>query len=95
MGNSTPHLLNAAGGAGDWRRVLYGAAGLAALGAIIAAAVAREGPYRAPTPPFDWRCAGRILRQRELVLVNLGYLGHMWELFAMLTWLPVFLAASY
>ena len=29
------------------------------------------------------------------VLVNLGYLGHMWEMFAMLTWLPIFLAASY
>jgi MFS family permease len=95
LGNAMPHLLNAVGGIGDWRRVLYGAAGLAAAGAVIAAAIVREGPYATRTPPFDWRQAGRILRQRELVLVNLGYLGHMWELFAMLTWLPIFLAASY
>ena len=95
LGNATPHLLAAVGGAGDWRRVLYAAAGLAALGGIVAAVVAREGPYATRIPPFDWRQAGRILRQRELVLVNLGYLGHMWELFAMMTWLPVFLAASY
>jgi hypothetical protein len=95
LGNAMPHLLNAAGGIGDWERVLYGAAGLAGVGAVIAAAIVREGPYAIRTPPFDWRQAGRILRQRELVLVNLGYLGHMWELFAMLAWLPVFLAASY
>jgi MFS family permease len=95
LGNAMPQLLNALGGAGNWRWVLYAAAGLAAIGGLIAAIVAHEGPYATRIPPFDWRQVGRILRQRELVLVNLGYLGHMWELFAMLTWLPVFLAASY
>jgi MFS family permease len=95
LGNAMPHLLNAIGGTGDWGRVLYAAAVLAVLGGLIAAIVVREGPYATRIPPFDWRQAGRILRQQELVLVNLGYLGHMWELFAMLAWLPVFLAASY
>jgi MFS family permease len=95
LGNAMPHLLNAAGGASDWRHVLYAAAALAALGAGIGIAVAREGPFATRIPPFDWRYVGWILRQRELVFVNLGYLGHMWELFAMLAWLPVFLAASY
>src|SRR5207247_9247771 len=56
--------------------------------------VPRDGPSPAPTPPFSWSAAPRILRDRGVLLANAGYLGHMWELYAMWTWTASFVAAS-
>src|SRR5207244_1629184 len=86
LGSAAPHLLNVFGGIGAWQPVLYLAALLAACGSLIAALFIEEGPYRTASPRFNWRYVGQIVRERELVLANAGYLGHMWELYAMWAW---------
>ena len=95
LGSASPHLINALGGIGDWRPVLYLAAGSALLGALIAILFVKEGPYRSPSPRLSLTHIRDILRARDVMLANLGYLGHMWELFAMWSWMNAFLLASF
>ena len=95
VGSASPHLFFALGGMSDWRMVLFLASAFAALGGLVVALFVREGPYHIPPARFNWKYMAEIFRQRELRLVNLGYLSHMWELFAMWAWVAAFLLASF
>ncbi len=92
VGSASPHLISGLGL--EWQGVLLAASGLALLGAAIMSLGVGDGPYETKRSGFEWRQVGKVLRNRGFRLATYGYLGHMWELYAMWTWTAAWLLAS-
>ncbi|RGE23808.1 MFS transporter [Leucobacter sp. wl10] len=95
LGSGMPHLLTGLADALPWRGVLLIASGITIAAGVIALTGLRSGPHTSSlqsVPRIRHAWAG--FRSRGPLLANLGYFGHMWELYAFWTWLPTFLLAS-
>ena len=92
LGSASAFLISAFGGV-DWRQAVLGASALAILAALLIQ-LFETGPRHTRATAFKARYVLDAWRRRPLRLANLGYYGHMWELYAMWTWIAAFVEAS-
>jgi|TARA_B100000315_G_scaffold251292_1_gene285813 MFS family permease len=94
LGSSVPQLLTWLPTDLPWRQVIRLSSLFALTGGVLVAVAVRDGPHVPHRAPFDPRAAFAVFVNRGTRLATLGYLGHMWELYAMWTWMAPFAAAS-
>ncbi|MEQ9036954.1 MAG: MFS transporter [Silicimonas sp.] len=94
LGSAAPHLMRTFEADTDWKLVVYLSSALCLVAALIFGLVLREGPHEFPRVRADVKQFGAILRNRSVMLANLGYFGHMWELYAMWGWFLAYVLAA-
>jgi len=93
VGKAVPFLVHGLERSGLAPLVLA-SSGACALAGLMVLVAYRDGPFAFERRPFAWNLVGTVARHREVRLAIGGYLGHMWELYAMWVWIAAFLAAG-
>ena len=90
LGTAMPHLI---GHKLQWGGVLLSVSAIATCGGILMYWLVPDGPYLRTGAPFDPSAFVRVFRSPTFRASSFGYFGHMWELYALWTFVPVYLAA--
>ena len=93
LGTAFPHLLRALAISANWEFVLIGTSIMAFIGGLLILLFVPDGPFLASAAKFNFRAITAIFQSRKFRASALGYFGHMWELYALWAFLPLWVVA--
>ena len=91
LGTATPHLI---GHNLPWEGVMLSVSAIAALGGFAMYWLVPDGPYLRAGAGFDPAAFATVFRSPHFRASSFGYFGHMWELYALWVFVPVYVAAQ-
>lgn len=91
LGTAFPHLLKGGLSPVPWQWIIFLSSGVCLLGGLLMFLLIPDGPYRVSTTGFDPLAVVTLFRHRQLRAAAFGYFGHMWELYTLWAFVPVFL----
>jgi MFS family permease len=96
LGTALPHGIRALGAAVSWQTVILSSSGLALVAACMVIALG-DGPHLKVRPKDTQAQRNSVLtafRNSDFRASAFGYFGHMWELYAFWTLVPVLVIAT-
>ena len=89
LGTASPHLVRAILEDLPWRFVLLTTSTFCVVGGAIVLLFVPDGPNRRAAKKLDLRVFFKVFDKQEFRSAAFGYFGHMWELYAFWTFVPV------
>ncbi|APY00701.1 MFS transporter [Lacinutrix venerupis] len=91
LGTALPHLLKDLTQTYSWKSVIIATSSLSTFGGLLMFVLVPDGPYRKPNNNLNLLSCFSVFKNRNFRSIALVYFGHMWELYAFWTFVPLML----